>query len=127
MSTAPDAGTDRIEKTTLLRAPRERVWRALDLLAQENGAGFGALMNESHQSSRNNFDNSSPELDLLVEIAQGIPGVLGARLTGAGFGGCTVNLVRPDAIDVSSGVESEPGVKDHGKMAKMFQRVRPRT
>jgi len=70
----------------------ERVGRALDLLASGNGAGFGALMNESHESSRNNFDNSSPELDLLVEIAQGIPGVLGARLTGAGWGGATITL-----------------------------------
>jgi len=70
----------------------ERVWRALDLLAQGDGVGFGALMNESHQSSRNNFDNSSPELDMLVEIAQGIPGVLGARLTGAGWGGATITL-----------------------------------
>ena len=70
----------------------KRVWRALDLLAQADGIGFGALMNESHESSRNNFDNSTPELDLLVEIAQGLPGVLGARLTGAGFGGATITL-----------------------------------
>jgi galactokinase len=78
----------------------ERVWRALDLLAQEDGAGFGALMNESHQSSRNNFDNSSPELDLLVEIAQGMPGVLGARLTGAGFGGATITLCEEKRANV---------------------------
>jgi galactokinase len=69
-----------------------RVWRALDLLAADDGVGFGALMNESHESSRTNFENSSPELDLLVDIAQRLPGVLGARLTGGGFGGATVTL-----------------------------------
>src|SRR5439155_815699 len=49
-------------------------------------------MNESHESSRINFENSTAELDLLVELARKIPGVLGARLTGGGFGGATVTL-----------------------------------
>jgi galactokinase len=70
----------------------ERVRRAIDLLARRDGAGFGALMNQSHESSRINFENSTPELDLLVEIARKLPGVLGARLTGGGFGGATVTL-----------------------------------
>jgi galactokinase len=70
----------------------ERVWRAVKLLEAGDGIGFGKLMNESHESSRQNFENSTPELDLLVSIAQGLPGVLGARLTGAGFGGATVSL-----------------------------------
>ena len=70
----------------------ERVVRAVDLLALGDGAGFGALMNESHESSRINFENSTAELDLLVELARKIPGVLGARLTGGGFGGATVTL-----------------------------------
>jgi len=97
-----DVSGERLKKSTLppllsrraahIVGENERVWRALDLLAQEDGAGFGALMNESHESSRNNFDNSSPELDLLVDIAHSIPGVLGARLTGAGWGGATITL-----------------------------------
>jgi galactokinase len=70
----------------------ERVWRALKLLEAGDGIGFGKLMSESHESSRQNFENSTPELDLLVSIAQDLPGVLGARLTGAGFGGATVTL-----------------------------------
>ncbi len=70
----------------------DRVQRALVKLAQNDGCGFGVLMNESHESSRQNFENSTADLDLLVEIARGLPGVLGARLTGGGFGGATVTL-----------------------------------
>ena len=70
----------------------DRVWRAVELLEAGDGRGFGTLMNESHESSRRNFENSAPELDLLVSIAQRLTGVLGARLTGAGFGGATVTL-----------------------------------
>ncbi len=79
----------------------DRVRRALAFLAAGDGAGFGALLNESHESSRTNFENSTPELDQLVTLAQQIPGVLGARLTGAGFGGATITLceaARAEAI-----------------------------
>ncbi len=69
-----------------------RVERALELLAENDARGCGALLNESHESSRENFENSTAELDLLVEIARDLPGVLGARLTGGGFGGATVTL-----------------------------------
>lgn len=74
----------------------ERVWRAVELLSAGDGPGFGTLMNASHESSRLNFENSTPELDLLVEIACSLPGVLGARLTGGGFGGSTITLVEAD-------------------------------
>jgi galactokinase len=81
----------------------ERVWRAVTLLEAGDGIGFGKLMNESHESSRQNFENSTPELDLLVSIAQDLPGVLGARLTGAGFGGATVTLCeRPRAQQIAA-------------------------
>lgn len=70
----------------------ERVWRAVDFLTAGDGAGFGALLNESHESSRLNFENSTPELDRLVTQARQLSGVLGARLTGAGFGGAIVVL-----------------------------------
>ena len=77
----------------------ERVWQAVALLEAEDGHGFGKLMNASHESSRRNFENSTPELDLLTSIAQRLPGVLGARLTGAGFGGATVTLCERTAAD----------------------------
>jgi galactokinase len=59
----------------------------------------GRLFAESHASLRDRFEVSSPELDAMVSIATSVPGVIAARMTGAGFGGCTVNLVRPDAVD----------------------------
>jgi len=78
----------------------DRVWRAVELLLAGDGRGFGKLMNESHESSHHNFENSTQELDLLVSIAQQFPGVLGARLTGAGFGGATVTLCEKNAAPV---------------------------
>jgi galactokinase len=60
---------------------------------------IGALFAESQASLRDLYEVSSPELDALVEAACGIDGVVGARLTGAGFGGCTVNLVMSEAVD----------------------------
>jgi galactokinase len=61
---------------------------------------FGALMRESHQSLRDLFKVSCPELDLMVSLAEGLPGYLGARMTGGGFGGCTVNLVKAEAAEI---------------------------
>ncbi len=71
----------------------ERVDQAVLFLEKNDAAGFGALMFDCHRSLRDLYLVSTPELDRLVEIASEQPGCLGARLTGAGFGGCTVNLV----------------------------------
>lgn len=60
---------------------------------------FGRLINECHASLRDLYEVSIPELDTMVEVAQSLPGCYGARLTGAGFGGCTVNLVARDQAD----------------------------
>lgn len=77
----------------------ERVERAIGCLAEGDSAGFGSLMNATHASLRDLYEVSCPELDLLVELAAGHPACYGARLTGAGFGGCTVNLVARDGLD----------------------------
>jgi len=60
---------------------------------------FGKLMNESHVSLRDDYETSCPELDIISEAAWGVKGVLGARITGGGFGGCAVCLVKDEAID----------------------------
>ena len=70
-----------------------RVDRAMIDLQHGDAAAFGKVMFEGHASLRDYYEVSCPELDRLVEIAATLPGCLGARLTGAGFGGCTVNLV----------------------------------
>lgn len=75
-----------------------RVQRGSDLLAAGRLEAFGALMDASHASLRDDYEVSVPELDRLVEIAQDTDGVLGARMTGAGFGGCVVCLVHNDAV-----------------------------
>ncbi|MBW3624337.1 MAG: galactokinase [Armatimonadetes bacterium] len=77
----------------------DRVLRAVDLLASGDLQGFGELMNESHRSLRDDYEVSGKELDAMVELAWKQPGVLGSRMTGAGFGGCTVSLLRSDSVE----------------------------
>ncbi|MDE6183864.1 MAG: galactokinase, partial [Lachnospiraceae bacterium] len=60
---------------------------------------FGQLMNASHVSLRDDYEVTGIELDTLVEEAWKVEGVIGSRMTGAGFGGCTVSIVKEDAID----------------------------
>jgi galactokinase len=76
----------------------ERVVAAATAVSKGSAATFGALMSASHRSLRDDYDVSCDELDLLVDIAHSIEGVLGARMTGGGFGGCTINLVRADTV-----------------------------
>jgi galactokinase len=76
-----------------------RVHEAEAALVHGDLAEVGRLFAASHASLRDLYEVSSPELDALVEIATAVPGVVAARLTGAGFGGSTVNLVRPEAVD----------------------------
>ena len=77
-----------------------RVLDASAALAADELVQFGRLMTASHNSLRDDFEVSCDELDCLVDIANGTEGVLGSRMTGAGFGGCTVTLIHMDAIGV---------------------------
>ena len=79
-----------------------RVLEAVEAMAENDLSRLGRLINESHSSLRDDYQVSSPELDLLVEIARAQTGCLGARLTGAGFGGCTVNLVEDAHVQAFS-------------------------
>jgi galactokinase len=76
----------------------ERVLEAVDALEAGDLETVGRLFAQSHASLRDLFEVSSPELDALVDIATSVPGVVAARMTGAGFGGCTVNLVAREAV-----------------------------
>ena len=76
----------------------QRVCEAAAALERRDISMFGRFMNASHASLRDLYEVSGPELDVLAETAQELPGVWGARMTGGGFGGCTVNLVEPEAV-----------------------------
>ncbi len=77
----------------------QRVLAAAKALQSGEADRFGQLMYRSHASLRDDYEVSCRELDLLVDLAASRPGVYGARMTGGGFGGCTVNLLRADATD----------------------------
>jgi galactokinase len=92
----------------------ERTRRAVPLLAAGDMIAFGRLLNDCHASLRDLYEVSIPELDTMVRVAQSLPGCYGARLTGAGFGGCTVNLVAREQVGAFSrslarGYEAETG------------------
>jgi galactokinase len=76
----------------------DRVRAAANALQQRDLKTFGKLMYESHQSLRDDYEVSSRELDVMVDLAGTIDGVFGARMTGGGFGGCTVNLIAAGAV-----------------------------
>jgi galactokinase len=94
-----------ITDQTVLRRARhavlenERTSLAVKTLKEGDLIRFGQLMNDSHDSLRDDYEVTGIELDTLVEESRKIPGVIGSRMTGAGFGGCTVSLVRDEAVD----------------------------
>ncbi len=96
-----EAARSRMSPNAFLRCrhiitENERVEEASTALEAGNLARMGKLMGEAHASYRDDFAASCPEVDLLVELANQQPGLIGARLTGGGFGGCTVNLVEAE-------------------------------
>jgi galactokinase len=92
----------------------DRALRSAEVLEAGDVAAFGKLMNESHASLRDDYEVSIPEMDILVAAGQAVPGCFGSRLTGAGFGGCTVSLVEQSAVerfkaDVAAAYKSATG------------------
>jgi galactokinase len=94
----------------------DRVMQAVDALTQGDAETFGKLMQASHASLRDDFEVSCDELDAMVEIAMRQPDCLGARMTGAGFGGCAVAWVQADGAEafaaaVAEAYEKQTGIK----------------
>ncbi len=92
-----------------------RVIEAVRMLEHNDVKGFGRLWFDSHESSRVNFENSTEELDYLVELAKSVPGGLGARLSGGGFGGITIHLVATEGAEeyakrVQAGFKARTGI-----------------
>lgn len=98
-----------------------RVFKAVELLDQGDGEGFGRLMVETHASLRDDYEVSCKEADLLVDLAMKLPGCLGARITGGGFGGCTVNLVKEAFVDAFIARLHEDYMKSGGPDTLIFQ------
>ncbi len=96
-----DAIKDEVRRKRAKHAVYEnqRTIKAVHALKNNDIELFGKLMNESHVSLRDDYEVTGKELDTLVEKAWEIDGVIGSRMTGAGFGGCTVSIVKNDAVD----------------------------
>ena len=108
-----------------------RVQSAKTILRDGDMKKFGQLLYDSHESSRVNFENSTPELDYLVELSKSIPGCIGARLSGGGFGGITIHLVKAEeaekycsricaAYKIQTGIDAEHFICSIGDGAEVF-------
>ena len=98
----------------------QRVEEAASALVQGNLDAFGRLMGQSHRSLRDDYQVSCAELDLMVEVAARQPGVYGARMTGGGFGGCTINLVRADAVERVQRAMASEYTRATGRVPEIF-------
>ncbi len=117
-----DAITDPICQKRAKHAVYEnqRTIRAVEALQQGDLEEFGRLINASHVSLRDDYETSCAETDLLASLAWKIPGVLGSRITGGGFGGCTVSIVKNDAIDTFIGEIGPVYEKETGHKAEFY-------
>ncbi|WMT40026.1 galactokinase [Paenibacillus sp. D2_2] len=105
-----------LRRATHVVEENDRVLQSVEALSANDLVRFGQLMNASHDSLRDLYEVSCMELDVMVEEARKIEGTLGSRMTGAGFGGCTVSLVHEDAIEqflslVGEAYEKRTGLK----------------
>ena len=85
-----------LEAVSVLKGHSQQTSEKID----ESLIRFGSLMNASHYGLRDDYEVSCKELDLLTDIARSTSGVIGSRMTGAGFGGCTVSIVHRDALEI---------------------------
>ena len=110
----------------------QRTIKAVQALKDNDIETFGRLMNESHVSLRDDYEVSCPELDVLVDLAWAQPGVIGSRMTGGGFGGCTVSIVKNENVYTfqekvgkgykeKTGIDAEFYVVDIGDGARVLE------
>ena len=98
----------------------QRTIRAVQALSDGDLALFGELMNQSHISLRDDYEVSCEEIDILVDLAWKIPGVIGSRITGGGFGGCTVSIVKNDAVDTFTSTIGKAYLEKVGHEAEFY-------
>lgn len=98
----------------------ERTRTAIDLLRGGDASAFGELMNACHASLRDLYEVSCPELDSMAAIAQSLEGCYGARMTGGGFGGCTVNLVETERVSAFTRALAYRYQMETGKVPQIY-------
>ena len=98
----------------------QRTLDAVKALKENDIVAFGKLMNASHVSLRDDYEVSCPEMDILAEEAWKVPGVLGSRMTGGGFGGCTVSIVEKDQVEAFKKTVGEAYEKCTGIKADFY-------
>lgn len=98
----------------------QRTIRAVTALRAGDITTFGELMNQSHISLRDDYEVSCEEIDVLVDLAWQIPGVIGSRITGGGFGGCTVSIVKNDAVDTFTDTIGKTYLEKVGHEAEFY-------
>ncbi len=98
----------------------QRTIQTIQALQDGNLHLFGELMNASHASLKDDYEVSCPEIDLLVTLAQAMPGVIGSRITGGGFGGCTVSIVKNDSVDAFVSKIGERYLEAYGHEADFY-------
>ncbi len=104
-----------------IASEQRRVFESVDALARGDLGGFGKLLAASHASLRDDYEVTGPELDALVRSASELPECIGARMTGAGFGGCAIALVRRTAVEDFSHSVGERYAKLTGLAADFFE------
>ena len=114
--------TDEVIRKRVRHAVSEnqRTISAVKALKGNDIPAFGELMNASHRSLRDDYEVSCPEVDTLVETAWSLPFVAGSRITGGGFGGCTVSLVASDKIEDFKTALSEVYKKNYDKIPEFY-------
>ncbi len=98
----------------------QRTIKAVAALKEKDIETFGKLMNASHVSLRDDYEVSCEEVDYLVELAWGIDGVIGSRITGGGFGGCTVSIVKDEAVEEFKEIISKKYAEQVGHDAEIY-------
>lgn len=98
----------------------QRTIRAVQALKDNDIETFGKLMNASHTSLRDDYEVSCEEIDVLVDLAWAIPGVIGSRITGGGFGGCTVSIVKNEAVDTFTSTIGPKYTEKTGQTADFY-------
>ena len=122
---APTYERDRLDPVGFRRArhvlsKNDRVRRGAEALRLGDVTSLGRLMSASHESSRDDFENSSPALDALIEAAEAAPAYLGGKLCGAGWAGCTVNLVVAEHADAFAAAVLDGFARRTGTAAEVY-------